>query len=58
MWTWIQTNWQELVLAVGGIVLAARVIVKLTPTPVDDGWLDKIVNFLKAIGLHVTDKKD
>ena len=33
IWNWITSNWQEIVAAVGGIVLAARIIVKLTPTP-------------------------
>jgi len=50
---WITQNWQELVAALGGIVLAARIIVKLTPTPKDDTVLEKVVNFFKHIGLHV-----
>jgi hypothetical protein len=33
--------------------LAARIIVKLTPTPVDDSFLEKIVNFLKTVGLNI-----
>jgi hypothetical protein len=33
IWNWITSNWQEIVAAVGGIVLAARIIVKLTPNP-------------------------
>lgn len=53
IWNWITTNWQEIVAALGGVVLAARVIVKLTPTPVDDSVLEKIVNFLKTIGLNI-----
>jgi hypothetical protein len=36
---------------------AARIIVKLTPTPKDDTVLEKIIAFLKHIGLNVTDKK-
>jgi len=35
------------------IVLGARVIVKLTPTPKDDTVLDAIVQFLKTLGLHI-----
>lgn len=50
---WVLTHWQDIVAALGGIVITARVIVKLTPTPADDSILDKIVNFLKHIGLHL-----
>jgi hypothetical protein len=53
IWNWITSNWQEIVAAIGGIVLSARIIVKLTPTPVDDSFLEKIVNFLKAVGLNI-----
>ena len=38
------------------IVLGARIIVKLTPTPADDSLLEKFVGFLKHLGLHI-DKK-
>lgn len=53
IWTWITQNWTEIVAAVGGIVLAARIIVKLTPTPADDSFLEKIVGFLKGVGLQI-----
>jgi hypothetical protein len=53
IWNWITANWQEIVAAVGGVVLAARIIVKLTPTPADDSFLEKIVNFLKTVGLNI-----
>lgn len=49
----VSENWQEIVTAIGGIVIAARVIVKLTPTPKDDGILDKVLALLKNIGLHI-----
>lgn len=52
-WNWITSNWTEIVAAVGAIVIAARVIVKLTPTPADDSVLEKIVSFLKGLGLHI-----
>ena len=52
-WTWITQNWTQIVAAVGGIVIAARIIVKLTPTPADDSFLEKIVNFLKGLGLRI-----
>lgn len=53
IWNWITSNWTEVVAAAGGIVLAARIIVKLTPTPADDSILEKVVAFLKTVGLNI-----
>ena len=53
IWNWITSNWTEIVAAIGAVVIAARVIVKLTPTPADDSVLEKVVNFLKTLGLHI-----
>jgi len=53
VWNWITVNWTQIVAAVGGIVLASRILVKLTPTPKDDSALEKVVNFLKALGLKI-----
>ena len=53
IWNWITSNWTEIVAAVGGIVLAACIIVKLTPTPQDDSFLEKVINFLKGVGLNI-----
>lgn len=50
---WINENWQELVGIVGGVVIAARIIVKLTPTPKDDAFLAKIITLLKHLGLYI-----
>lgn len=49
--TWITSHWVEIGAAAGGIVTAARLIVKLTPTPKDDSLLDKIVTVLSHVGL-------
>ena len=38
IWTWITSNWTEIIAAIGGIVLAARIIVKLTPSETDNVW--------------------
>jgi hypothetical protein len=46
-------NWQTITAGVGALVMICRVIVKLTPTPTDDGWLSKVVSVLKAIGLKL-----
>jgi hypothetical protein len=54
---WILENWQTLVAIAGAIVMAARLIVKLTPTPKDDAWLARIIDALKAVGLHIDPNK-
>ena len=54
---WAQTNWQGVVAAFMALIIAARLIVKLTPTPKDDSALEKLVNLLKHVGLHVDPKK-
>jgi len=53
IWNWLTQNWTEVVAAVGGVVLAARIIVKLTPTNTDNVVVEKIVNFLKGVGLKI-----
>ena len=53
IWNWLTSNWTDIVAAVGAVVIAARVVVKLTPTPADDSALEKVVNFLKTLGLHI-----
>jgi len=51
---WIIEHWRDVVTAIMAVVIAARVIVKLTPTPKDDTVLEKVVEFLKHVGLHVS----
>ena len=51
--TYITTHWTDIVAAIGGIAIAARLIVKLTPTPKDDSVLEAVVEFLKHLGLNV-----
>jgi len=50
---WITQNWQEVVNALAAVMIAARIIVKLTPTPADDTLLAKVVDVLKTLGLHL-----
>lgn len=50
---WTTANWESLVAGVGGVVIAARIIVKLTPTPKDDRVLAKIIALLKHLGLYI-----
>ena len=54
---WITENMTSIVAVAGAIVILARIIVKLTPTPADDSILEKVVGFLKAVGLHIDEKK-
>jgi hypothetical protein len=55
--SWTTENFGSIVAVAGAVVILARVIVKLTPTPTDDSVLEKIVSFLKTVGLHIDDKK-
>jgi len=50
---WLTENWQTLTAGAGAVVMLARIIVKLTPTPADDTILAKIVDVLKSLGLHL-----
>lgn len=50
---WILNNWQEIVNAMAAVMIGARIIVKLTPTPADDTLLAKAVDVLKTLGLHL-----
>lgn len=47
------TNWVSITAALGLIVGAARIIVKLTPTPKDDTILNSVVSFLQHVGLVI-----
>jgi hypothetical protein len=53
---YVVNHWVEIGAAIGLIMGAARIIVKLTPTPKDDSILEKIIAFLKHVGLNVTEK--
>ena len=52
---WITTHWQEILAWIGGIVTAASIIVKLTPTTKDDTVLAKIIKVLAALSLFNPD---
>lgn len=54
--TWITENFANIMAVVGAVIVLARIIVKLTPTPADDGVLEKIVSVFKTLGLHIDDK--
>lgn len=52
---WITSHWQEILEWIGGIVTAASIIVKLTPTQKDDNILAKIIKVLAALSLFNPD---
>ena len=51
--SFVVSNHQSIIEAAAGLVITARVIVKLTPTPKDDSALQSVVNFFKHLGLHI-----
>lgn len=46
-------NFANIMAVVGAVIVLARVIVKITPTPSDDSILEKVVSVLKTLGLHI-----
>lgn len=54
--TWTTSNFASIVAIAGAVVMLARLIVKLTPSPADDSFLEKVVSVLKTLGLHIGDK--
>jgi len=54
---YIASHYTDIISAIGGLVIAARIIVKLTPSPTDDSVLETVVGFLKHIGLHIDSSK-
>lgn len=54
---WIMQNKQLLLNLLVLVIGVARIIVILTPSPVDDGWLAKALDWLAKIGLVVPTAK-
>lgn len=55
--SYVVNHAEDIVAIIGGIVVTARIIVKLTPTPKDDSVLEKVVGILKHLGLHIDKSK-
>lgn len=51
--SWLLNHWQEVINAMTAVMIGARLIVKLTPTPKDDSALASVVQLLKTLGLHL-----
>jgi hypothetical protein len=50
---YLLAHWADIIAALTGIILTARLIVKLTPTPKDDTALESFVEALKHVGLVI-----
>jgi N12 class adenine-specific DNA methylase len=50
---YIQANWVDIANIIAYVIAGASVVVKLTPSKIDDGVMDKIVAFVgKYIALN------
>jgi uncharacterized membrane protein len=49
----ITQNFTTIMAIVGAVIVLARLIVKVTPTNIDNVWLDRVVSVLKTLGLHI-----
>jgi hypothetical protein len=51
---WITTeNFANIMAAIGAVIVLARIIVKVTPSNIDNIWLDRAISVLKTLGLHI-----
>jgi hypothetical protein len=50
---WITENFTSIMAIVGAVIVLARIIVKLTPSNIDNVWLDRVISVLKTLGLHI-----
>jgi len=53
---WIVENYKDILAWIGGIVSAASIIVKLTPTTKDDGVIDFVIKILDYFSVVQTKK--
>ena len=53
---WFLAHWSDITNVLVAVIVASRLIVNLTPTPADDSALDKVVGWLKHLGLHIDEK--
>lgn len=55
---WLAEHWNDILAWIGGIVSAASIIVKLTPTTKDDGIVDKTIKILDYVSIVQTKKNE
>ena len=53
MMTFIMTYWNEMLIAVSGIISGASALAALTPTPRDDAFWSKIKKAVDLVALNV-----
>ena len=46
---WILENWTEILATLGAVLAAAAAIAKLTPSPKDDKFVAKILEYLNMV---------
>lgn len=51
---WFLIHWPQVLTAASGVVTAASVIAKITPTPKDDAWVAKAVKVLDFLALNTS----
>ena len=51
MFEWLQTNWDDVLAIIGGVVLVVSTVVKLTATGKDDTVWAKVLKVLSALSL-------
>lgn len=51
MFEWLQTNWDDVLAIIGGVVLVVSTVVKLTATNKDDTVWAKVLKVLSALSL-------
>jgi hypothetical protein len=49
---WLIANWVDITAIIGGVVMVASIVAKLTPTEVDDNILGQIIILLDKLALN------
>lgn len=55
---WLTTNWKTIVALVGAAVIFARILCRLLPGDSDSAFVERVVAFLKVIGLYIPPTQD
>lgn len=51
---WLIAHWDEIVMAITGVITVASVVVKLTPTTTDDVKLARFLEIMEKLSLNNT----
>jgi len=55
---YIIKHFNDIIAIMGAVIILARLIVKITPSETDNIWLEKIINSLKHLGLHINNSNN